>query len=104
MAGEKAINGTTVTAVSGSSHSTLPASTGAVESLAGQAKPTPTLLKLKPTRADKQGVANALERHGQLIHPTVQPLPSQVGGGTFSENKKWGKLRDDLKALRSAGK
>ncbi|KAK3385880.1 heme peroxidase [Podospora didyma] len=70
------------------------------EKLATHAKPKPVPLKLKPTKADRKGVANAFERHGQVIHAVVQPLPNQGGAGTFSENKKWGKLKDDLKNLR----
>ena len=34
------------------------------ERLASMAKPKAGPLKLKPTKADKQGVANAFERHG----------------------------------------
>lgn len=101
--GEKATNGTAVAAVNGSDHASS-SSIDVGERIASRAKPKPSLLKFKPTKADKQGVANALERHGQVIHSVVQPLPNQQGAGTFSEDKKWGKLRDDLKALRSAGK
>ncbi|KAL2127864.1 hypothetical protein VTI74DRAFT_10040 [Chaetomium olivicolor] len=72
------------------------------EKLASRAKPKPTPLKLKHTKPDRQGVANALERYGQVVHAKVKPLPNQAGAGTFSETKRWGKLRDDIKALRSA--
>lgn len=78
-----------------------PVDTG--EKLSSRAKPQPRPLKLKPTKADRQGVANAFERHGQLLHSRIQPLPHQNGAGTFYETPRWGKLRDDIKALRSAG-
>lgn len=103
--GEKA-NGTEV--VSNSSHASSTATADEGKRLASQTKPKPSLLKLKPTKADKQGVANAFERYGQVMHARVKPLPNQgsgpAGGGTFYETKRWGKLRTDLKTLRTAGK
>ncbi|KAH6616000.1 heme peroxidase [Chaetomium sp. MPI-SDFR-AT-0129] len=73
------------------------------ERLASQSKPKPSALKLKPTKADKKGIANAFERHGQVIQARVKPLPNQSGtAGTFYETKRWGRLRDDLKTLRGA--
>ncbi|KAL2021894.1 hypothetical protein VTK56DRAFT_6489 [Thermocarpiscus australiensis] len=70
------------------------------EKLASRAKPKPTPLKVKPTKADRKGITNAFEQYGQVIQATVQPLPNQVGGGT--KGRKWGKLKDDIKTLRSA--
>lgn len=99
--GEKTANGASV--VNGSSHAGSTALADVGEKIASRAKPKPTFQKPKPTKADRQGVANALERYSQFIHATVQPLPNQGGAGTFSEAKKWGKLRADIKTLRSAG-
>ena len=74
------------------------------ERLAGRAKPKPTPpVELKPIKADRQGVANAFERYSQVMHARVKPLPNQGGAGTFYETKRWGKLRNDIKGLRSAG-
>jgi len=89
--------------VNGASHasSTTPIEIG--ERLAGKAKPKPATPKLKPTKADKKGVANAFEQHGQVLQAVVKPLPNQGGAGTFYEKKRWGKLRDDVKSLRSSG-
>lgn len=97
--GEKA--GTAV--ANGSSHASALTPIDIGEKLASRAKPKPTPLKHKPTKPNRQGVANALERYGQIIHAAVQPLPNQEGAGTFSEDKKWGKLSNDLKTLRLAG-
>ena len=98
--GEK-VNGTsTVDAVNGASPTT-PIDIG--ERLASKTKPRPSALKIKPATADKQGVANAFERYAQVMHARAKPLPTQAGAGTFYETKRWGKLRDDIKALRSAG-
>ncbi|KAK4186268.1 heme peroxidase [Podospora australis] len=72
------------------------------ERVSGQANPKPTPLDLKPTGATREGVANAFERHGQIIHATVKPLPNQHGSDTFSRAKQWGKLKDDIKHLRLA--
>ena len=74
------------------------------ERLATQTNPKPTPLELKPTPANRNGVANAFERFPQVIQSTVQPLPNQQGAGTFSENGKWGKFRNDITTLRLAGK
>lgn len=74
------------------------------ERTASMAKPRPTSSKLPFTGASRQGVENAFERHRQTIQSAVQPLPTQQGAGTFSENKKWGKLSSDLMTLRWAGK
>jgi hypothetical protein len=100
--GEKANGAEKVHSISHAS-STTSVDTG--EKLAGKAKPKPDALKLKPTKADRQGVANAFERHSQVIHARVKPLPNQsgAGDGTFWETQRWGRLRDDLKTLRSAG-
>ncbi len=99
--GEKVNGAGAVNGASGASPTT-PIDIG--ERLASRTKPKPDPLKLKPTKADKQGVANAFERYGQLMHARVKPLPTQNGAaGTFYETKRWGKLRDDLKALRIAG-
>jgi hypothetical protein len=73
------------------------------EKLSSHAKPRPAPPKPTSTKADKQGVANAFERHGQLLHARVKPLPHQNGAGTFYETARWGKLRNDLKSLRAAG-
>jgi hypothetical protein len=73
------------------------------EKLSSLAKPRPAAPKPKSTKADKQGVANAFERHGQLLHARVKPLPHQNGAGTFYETARWGKLRNDIKSLRAAG-
>ncbi|KAL2192551.1 heme peroxidase [Corynascus similis CBS 632.67] len=83
-----------------SSGSTASVDTG--EKLASQAKPKPVALKLKPTKANKQGVANAFEHYGQVIQAKVQPLPNQNQLGMGTAPKRWGKLKDDLKTLRSA--
>ncbi|EAA30613.1 fatty acid oxygenase [Neurospora crassa OR74A] len=72
------------------------------ERTASMAKPRPTSMKLPFTGASRQGVENAFERHRQTIQSAVQPLPTQQGAGTFSENKKWGKLSSDLMTLRWA--
>lgn len=74
------------------------------ERTASMAKPRPNSLKLPFTGASRQGVENAFERHRQTIQSAVQPLPTQQGAGTYSENKKWGKLSSDLMTLRWAGK
>ena len=74
------------------------------ERTASMAKPRPTSLQLPFTGASRQGVENAFERHRQTIQSAVQPLPTQQGAGTFSENKKWGKLSSDLMTLRWAGR
>lgn len=101
--GEK-LNGASKLASTSSTASSVSAADKA-ERLASKAKPRPGPLKLKPTKADKKGVANAFERHGQVIQARVKPLPNQSGtAGTFYETKRWGKLRDDLKTLRIAGK
>jgi hypothetical protein len=97
-------NGEKVNGVNGASHAspTTPINIG--ERLASKAKPKPSPLKLKPTTPDKKGVANAFERYGQLMHARVKPLPTQNGAaGTFYETKRWGKIRDDIFALRGAG-
>lgn len=98
--GEKAANG--ANGVHGSVHASSKKSSD-TEKLASRASPKPSPRVLKPTKADREGVANAFERYGQVIHATVQPLPNQGGAGTFSEAKKWGKLKADIKQLRSAG-
>lgn len=106
--GHKASNGTGVTALNGSSSShgssSAHQSREGMELVASQAKPRPTLLDLKPTGANRAGVANAFERYGQVMQSSVAPLPNQHGADTFSRSKKWGKLRDDIKQLRLAGK
>ncbi|KAK3689370.1 heme peroxidase [Podospora appendiculata] len=89
-------------AANGSKYVSSTSSLGPGERLASKSHPKPTPLNLKPTSATRQGVANTFERYGQVLRATVEPLPTQVGGGTFSENKKWGKLRTDLMTLRSA--
>jgi hypothetical protein len=99
--GEKANGAEVVNGISHASSATTTVDTG--EKLASRANPKPAPLKLKPTNADRQGVANAFERHAQVIHAKVKPLPNQTGAGTFYETKRWGKLRDDIKTLRSAG-
>ncbi|KAK3900043.1 linoleate diol synthase [Staphylotrichum tortipilum] len=88
--------------VNGASHAspTTPIEIG--ERLAGKAKPKPAKPKQKPTKADKKGVANAFKQHGQVLQAVVKPLPNQGGAGTFYEKKRWGKLRDDVKTLRSS--
>ncbi|KAK0624973.1 heme peroxidase [Bombardia bombarda] len=72
------------------------------ERLASHAKPKPSALDLGPTGADRKGIKNAFDIHAQLIQASVQPLPNQQGAGTFSENKKWGKFKNDVKTLRLA--
>ncbi|KAK3949467.1 heme peroxidase [Pseudoneurospora amorphoporcata] len=72
------------------------------ERTASMAKPRPTSLKHPFTGASRQGVENAFERHRQTMQSAVQPLPTQQGAGTFSENNKWGKLSSDLMTLRWA--
>ena len=72
------------------------------EKLASHAKPKPTVYKAKPTKATREGVESAFEQYGQVIRATFQPGPHQGGVGTTG--KKWGKLLDDLKGLRGAGK
>ena len=98
--GDKANGANEVPGVSHAS-ATTPIDIG--ERLAGRAKPKPTPLELSPIKADRKGVANAFERYGQVMHARVKPLPNQGGAGTFYETKRWGKLRDDIKGLRSAG-
>ncbi|KAK4101146.1 heme peroxidase, partial [Parathielavia hyrcaniae] len=97
--GEKA-NGADV--VNGTSHASSAPSTDKCENLASRAQPKPVPLKLKPTKADRQGVANAFEHYAQVIHAKVQPLPNQAPGGAGTEPKQWGKLKNDLKTLRRA--
>ncbi|AEO59650.1 hypothetical protein MYCTH_2094824 [Thermothelomyces thermophilus ATCC 42464] len=75
------------------------ASVDKAEKLASKAKPKPVPLKLKPTKADRKGVANAFERHAQVIHAKVEPPASQAGAGTAP--RRWGKLSTVLKTLRS---
>jgi prostaglandin-endoperoxide synthase 2 len=87
----------------GSRHPSLTSSTDVGEKLASRAKPKPTLHKPKSLKPDREGVANAFEKYGQVIHATIQPLPNQGGAGTFSEDKKWGKLKADIKTLRAMG-
>lgn len=102
--GEKPNNGAGVGEVNGPSHATSTSSIDTAEKLASKAKPQPGPLKLKPTNPDRQGIANALERYGQVIHAKGQPLPNQVGpGSTFTFGRRWGSLRDDFKTLRFAG-
>lgn len=101
--GEKISNGDVSKVGNSTSPSRSTISRDVGEKVASQAKPKPNLLKLEPTKPNRQGVANALARYSQVIHAKVQPLPNQGGAGTFSENKKWGKLRQDLKTLRGAG-
>ncbi|KAM7213392.1 hem peroxidase [Rhypophila decipiens] len=72
------------------------------ERVASQAKPRPSPRKVAHTKPTKEGVANAFDEHRQIIQATVHPLPTQQGAGTFSENKRWGKFKDDLKTLRLA--
>lgn len=98
--GEKA-NGAEKSSSISHASSTTPIDVG--ERLSSKAKPKPNPLKLKPTKADRKGVANAFERHSQVLQARVKPLPTQAGTGTFYETPRWGKLRDDLKALRVAG-
>ncbi|KAK3293120.1 heme peroxidase [Chaetomium fimeti] len=97
--GEKANGAEKVTPISHASPLT-PIDVG--ERLAGKSKPKPNAPKLKPTKADSKGVANAFERHSQVLQARVKPLPTQAGAGTFYETARWGRLRDDIKALRSA--
>lgn len=89
----------------GASKVTSPsASVDKYERLATQAKPKPTTRKVNHTKPNREGIAHAFEQHGQIIQAVIHPLPNQVGAGTFSENKKWGKLSADLKTLRLAGR
>lgn len=97
MAGEKT-NGAMKEESVGSSSA---ASINKGEKLASKAKPKPTPRKVKPTTADRKGVANAFEKHGQVIHAKVEPLATQVGAGTAPP--RWGKLSTDLRTLRSKG-
>ncbi|KAL2266768.1 hypothetical protein VTJ83DRAFT_6120 [Remersonia thermophila] len=83
------------------SENTKVGAVNAGERLASQSFPKPKPRKIKPTKADKEGVANALEQHAQIVHARIKPLPNQIGSGTFDEAPRWGKLRNDLKALRS---
>jgi linoleate 10R-lipoxygenase len=99
--GSSAANG--VEAVDGSKNGASKSSIDPAEKLASHAKPKPTPIELKPTKANRVGVANLFDRYSQVLQSEVQPLPNQGGAGTFSENKKWGKLRGDLKRLRFAG-
>jgi hypothetical protein len=85
------------------SEKSKPAVADTSEKLASKAKPKPKPRKFKSTKADKEGVANALEQHGQIVHARIKPLPNQIGSGTFDERPRWGKLKNDLKHLRSAG-
>lgn len=95
--GHSASNG-----VDGKAKSTVIGPDPNAERTASMAKPRPTSMKLPFTGASRQGVENAFERHRQTIQSAVQPLPTQQGAGTFSENKKWGKLSSDLMTLRWA--
>ncbi|KAK0729630.1 heme peroxidase [Lasiosphaeris hirsuta] len=100
--GASATNGTDHSNGVNGSKGSSSASSDFGEKVASKAKPKPVALKLKPTKADRQGVANAFEHHGQIIQASVQPLPNQDGAGTFSQNGKWGKLSADIKTLRLA--
>ncbi|KAM7205146.1 hem peroxidase [Naviculisporaceae sp. PSN 640] len=96
------VNGTNGLTNGASKASSSSASEDKFERLASQAKPKPGVRKVNHTKPNKEGVANAFEQHGQIIQAIIHPLPNQVGAGTFSENKKWGKLSADLKTLRLA--
>ena len=72
------------------------------EKIASKAKPRPGPRKVKPTKANREGVTNAFEEHGQIMRAEIRPYATQGGSGTFG--RKWGKLKDDIKALRLAGK
>ncbi|KAL2163210.1 hypothetical protein VTH06DRAFT_5266 [Thermothelomyces fergusii] len=87
----------TVKADSISSSSTSSIDKG--EKLASKAKLKPTPRKVKPTGADRKGVANAFEQYAQVIQAKVEPLANQAGAGTAPP--RWGKLSTDLKTLRS---
>jgi len=101
--GEKTTNGTKATVSSHASNGREKASQEDRERLASQVKPKPTPRKVKPTKSDKKGVANALERYAQIVQATVRPAPNQEGPEPVNEPRKWGKLKQDLKTLRSAG-
>jgi len=92
--GSKEVNGSNAASSSSSSIETG-------EKLASHAKPRPSPLDVKPTKADRKGVKNAFDQYAQVIQATVKPLPHQGGVGT--KTMKWGKLTDDIKTLRAAG-
>jgi hypothetical protein len=96
-----ATNGTTEVNGSGSRSASLADSANTGEKLASLAKPKPTPLVVKSTKANRKGVLNAFEQYAQVIQATVKPHPHQGGVGT--QIQKWGKLRDDIKALRRGG-
>jgi hypothetical protein len=101
--GENTMNGAKVTASRHASNGREKAPQEGREKLASQAKPKPTPRKVMPTKSDKEGVANALERCAQIVQATIKPAPNQEGPGPVNEPRKWGKLKQDLKTLRSAG-
>jgi linoleate 10R-lipoxygenase len=87
--------------VNGSKTASSTSSIDTGEKLASLAKPRPTPLDVKPTKADRKGVKNAFEQYAQVVQATVKPLPHQGGAGT--KIQKWGKLTDDIRTLRAAG-
>jgi linoleate 10R-lipoxygenase len=94
-------NGTSAVNGKSSGSATTASSIDSGERLASHAKPKPTVYKVKSTKATREGIESTFEQYGQVIRATVAPGPHQGGIGTAS--KKWGKLFDDIKALRLAG-
>lgn len=99
--GDSATKGNGVTTEKPSSSTVPESSVDSGEKLASHAKPKPTVYKTNQTKATRGAVENAFEQYGQIIRATFQPGPHQ--GGTGTSGKKWGKLLDDIKALRAAG-
>lgn len=63
----------------------------------------PALAQDRPLKANREGVTDAFSQFGQLIHASRRPLPTQMGDGTYNEQKTRTGLRQDLKRLRLKG-
>lgn len=62
-----------------------------------------TLVQDRPLKTDREGVTDAFTQFGQLIHASRRPLPTQMGDGTYNEQKTRTGLRQDLRRLRLKG-
>jgi hypothetical protein len=53
--------------------------------------------------ANRAGIETAFSQHGQLIHASRDPIPTQNGFGTYSAATKKGKLSKDVKHIKWKG-
>jgi linoleate 10R-lipoxygenase len=58
----------------------------------------------KNVKPGREGVVDALAAIAQPIRASRRPLPTQMGNGTYIEQKKISSFREDLKALKWKGK